>query len=315
MVENVRAEAFTVTTAGATEATTPVVVGVLKKTAPEHMSDLDLASASEATPGLVPASPSVPSGSWMLSISISVAALASLIGGSVFGDVHAIAVRPRAVAWTTALLFMVLGVLATRRVARSLDHSISARTIPAAGAAVRLLASGLGYLLAIFGVFGILDVSISHLLVGAGLAGVVLGIAAQQSLGNVIAAVVLLFSRPFTIGDRVRVRSGALGGNFEATVLGMSLTYVTMRTADGILKVPNSTLLAAGVGVLTPDEEHPAPLTLRAIRKKGSRVRAQSRNGGKAAVVAVRGARRRSSPLRKPKVATHPGSDPAIKEQ
>src|SRR5665213_3055543 len=46
MVENVRAEALTVTAAGATEATTPVAVGVLKKTAPEHRSDLGLASAT-----------------------------------------------------------------------------------------------------------------------------------------------------------------------------------------------------------------------------------------------------------------------------
>ena len=246
----------------------------------------------------------------MFSISLGVVALAALIGGSAFGDVHAIAVRPRAIAWSTALSFVVFGVLATRRLARSLDHSISAHTIPAAGAAVRLLASGLGYLFVIFGVFSILNVSIAHLLVGAGIAGVVLGIAAQQSLGNVIAAVVLLFSRPFTIGDRVRVRSGALGGNFEATVLGMSLTYVTMRTDDGIVKVPNSTLLAAGVGVLAPDEEHPAPLTLRAIRKKEASVRSQNRNGARPPSSRSEVPRRRSSPSRRPKLATRPDRAP-----
>jgi hypothetical protein len=95
-------------------------------------------------------------------------------------------------------------------------------------------------------------VSIDHLLVGAGLAGIVLGIAAQQSLGNVFAALVLLLARPFKVGDHVRIRSGALGGIFEAWVLEVSLTYVTVRTDDGDLKIPNSAMLAAGVGKL-PD--------------------------------------------------------------
>ena len=264
--------------------------------ASKRMSNLELERPSATVPAPTSASPRVRPRSWLLSTLLGIVALSALIGGSAFGDIHAIAVRPRVIAWTTALSFVVLGILATRRVARSLDHSISAHTIPSAGAAVRLLASGLGYLLVIFGVFGILNVSIAHLLVGAGLAGVVLGIAAQQSLGNVIAAVVLLFARPFTIGDRVRVRSGALGGNFEATILGMSLTYVTMSTNDGIVKVPNSTLLAAGVGVLAPDEEHPAPQTLRALREKVSSERSRNRKRDKAVVDTIPGARRRSSP-------------------
>jgi hypothetical protein len=93
---------------------------------------------------------------------------------------------------------------------------------------------------------------VEKLLVGAGLAGVVLGIAAQQSLGNVFAGIVLVISRPFAIGDHVRIRSGALGGLFDAWIVDLSLTYVTLRTDDGILKIPNAGMLAAGVLHLTP---------------------------------------------------------------
>jgi small-conductance mechanosensitive channel len=78
----------------------------------------------------------------------------------------------------------------------------------------------------------------------------VLGIAAQQSLSNVFAAVVLLLARPFVVGDRIRIRSGALGGVFEATVAGISLTYVTLITDDGPLKIPNSVMLATAVGAI-----------------------------------------------------------------
>jgi small-conductance mechanosensitive channel len=103
----------------------------------------------------------------------------------------------------------------------------------------------------------VLEVSVEHLLIGAGLAGIVLGIAAQQSLGNVFASIVLLLSKPFVVGERIRIRSGALGGIFDATVVELSLTYVTVRTDDGILKIPNSVMLATAAGPVAPDDPQP----------------------------------------------------------
>jgi small-conductance mechanosensitive channel len=93
-----------------------------------------------------------------------------------------------------------------------------------------------------------LSIPVGHLLLGGAIAGVVIGIAAQQSLGNVFAGMVLLMARPFAVGNRIRVRSGALGGEFYGTVTAMSLTYVSVLTDQGLLKVPNSSLLAAAVG-------------------------------------------------------------------
>ena len=44
------------------------------------------------------------------------------------------------------------------------------------------------------------------------------------------------------------IRSGALGGPIIGRVSGMTLTYVTVRTAAGPVLVPNSAVLAAAVG-------------------------------------------------------------------
>ena len=104
-------------------------------------------------------------------------------------------------------------------------------------------------------VLAVLNVRVEQLLVGAGLAGVVLGIAAQQSLANAFAGLVLLMARPFGVGDHIRIRSGALGGIFDVWVREMSLTYVTVRTDEGDLKIPNAAMLAAGVGRLAPANE------------------------------------------------------------
>src|SRR3954453_15987711 len=48
--------------------------------------------------------------------------------------------------------------------------------------------------------------------VGASIPAVVVGLAAQQTLGNLIAGMVLITVRPFRVGDRVRLQGGGLAG-------------------------------------------------------------------------------------------------------
>jgi small-conductance mechanosensitive channel len=115
------------------------------------------------------------------------------------------------------------------------------------------------YVLLLVGVFTILASSLAllgvnprQLLVGGAVTGVLLGIAAQQSLGNVFAGLVLLFASPFRVGDRVRFRAGALSGEIEGVVTDLSLTYVMVQTDEGAVHLPNSVVLAAAV-MLVPD--------------------------------------------------------------
>ncbi len=144
--------------------------------------------------------------------------------------------------------FLIFGMLGTKRIAKATAALMTVRAARAAGAAVRLLVTAVGYLVVLFGSLGLIGVNAGRLLVGGTVAGVVLGIAAQQSLSNVFAGFVLSVARPFAVGDHIRVRAGALNGPFDGVVLGMSLTYVTLFVEGGVLKVPNSAMLAAGVG-------------------------------------------------------------------
>ncbi len=163
--------------------------------------------------------------------------------------------------WGLAIAFLVLGVLAVRRVSGGFGHLVVARSgAPGAAAPVRLITAIVGYVVVFFGTLGILRVDLTHLLIGAGLAGVVLGIAGQQSLGNVFAGIVLVTAKPFTVGDAVRIRSGALGGIFEGVVTGMSLTYVTLNIEGTSMKIPNSGMLAAAVGRLPRRPGHTGPV-------------------------------------------------------
>src|SRR6185312_8753629 len=150
--------------------------------------------------------------------------------------------------YTPAVLFLILVVTCARSAASELDDLAKWRGDHTAGAAVRMLVTGFGYLIALVGTLSMLSVPVGHFLLGGAIAGVVLGIAAQQSLGNVFAGFVLLVVRPISVGEYIRVRSGALGGEFYGTVTSMSLTYVSVLTEEGLLQVPNSSFLAAAVG-------------------------------------------------------------------
>ena len=101
------------------------------------------------------------------------------------------------------------------------------------------------------------SVPVGQLVLGGAVTGVLLGIAAQQSLANLFAGMVLLFARPFRVGDRVRLRAGALFGILEGTVTDISITYVRLETAEGVLFVPNSQALAAVVGPVPADPATP----------------------------------------------------------
>ena len=113
---------------------------------------------------------------------------------------------------------------------------------------LRLICLLSGYTVVVLCALALVHVPVQRLLLGGVLTGVILGIAAQQVLANLFAGVMLLFARPFTIGDELTVRSGALGGPVVGRVTGMTLTYVTVVTAAGPVLLPNSAVFAAAVG-------------------------------------------------------------------
>ena len=126
----------------------------------------------------------------------------------------------------------------------------------ARGAPLSLLVRTVGYVLVLLAILGALEVPLGGLLLGGAVTGVVIGIAAQQTLGNFFAGIVLLIVRPFAVGDSVVLRSGPLGGEYEGTVSEISLYYVNLVTAQGPVRLPNASVLASAVG---PGARAPKP--------------------------------------------------------
>jgi small-conductance mechanosensitive channel len=78
-------------------------------------------------------------------------------------------------------------------------------------------------------------------LTSMGVLSVVLGLAAQSTLGNLISGISLVLYRPFKLGDRIQVTGPT--GIETGTVESINLGYTVLRAADERrLVVPNSTI-------------------------------------------------------------------------
>ncbi len=77
-------------------------------------------------------------------------------------------------------------------------------------------------------------VDLGGLIVGAGFLGIVAGLAAQQTLGALIAGFVLMLSRPFEIGDWVQI------GEHEGIVTEITIVNTRLENFDGeLIALPN----------------------------------------------------------------------------
>ena len=82
----------------------------------------------------------------------------------------------------------------------------------------------------------------SDILLGAGFLSVVLGLAARQTLSSVLAGFVLLFGRPFDIGDWIAI------DDREGIVTDISVFNTELRTFNGeFVTIPNDVVTATGL--------------------------------------------------------------------
>ncbi len=159
----------------------------------------------------------------------------------------------------TAVLFLVFGSTATYGLAGKSRELLEPTTGMAHSAIVRYVILIVGAFTTLAVTLVLFGVNVSQLILGGALTTVFLSIAAQQALGNVFAGLVLVFARPFKVGDAIQMRAGALGGTIDGIVTDIGITYVRVNT-DGTMKsIPNSQVLNAIVGPIPPEEPKEGP--------------------------------------------------------
>jgi small-conductance mechanosensitive channel len=156
-----------------------------------------------------------------------------------------------------AIIFFASGVVAVRSATQEILKIVPSKVGDDRKVGLRWICLVAGYLLVIFGTLTALNVPIERLALGASVTGIILGIAAQQSLNNVFAGLILLIVRPVSVGQKISIRSGPIGGPYTGEVVDMTLTYVRLETARGELLLPNSTILTAVIGPPGVFEDQP----------------------------------------------------------
>jgi len=152
------------------------------------------------------------------------------------------------IAAASAAAFCVFGSLATYGLSRKARSILEPRVGTAHAAVVQYFLVLIGAFTTLAITLALFHVPVSQLLLGGVLTSVVVGIAAQQSLSNVFAGMVLLLARPFRVGDPIVLRAGSLGGELTGTVTEIGITYVRLDTGSCVVSVPNSQVLNAVVG-------------------------------------------------------------------
>jgi small-conductance mechanosensitive channel len=160
----------------------------------------------------------------------------------------------------TVVLLLILGWAIARDVGRAFGPALFRRLDPAMAGTVGFVIRLTTVAVALVVALSIAGVEPRTLALGGAFTAVIFGLAAQQTLGNVIAGTVLLSARPFRVGDRVRLQGGPLAGKIEGTVGSLGLLYTTFVTEEGSTMVPNAVVLnvavlATGSPQLDPDDD------------------------------------------------------------
>lgn len=166
----------------------------------------------------------------------------------------------KAITVAAAVAFVIFGLSAVLGLSGKAQSALAPGIGSAHAGIVRYALVLAGAIIILLSALGLLNVSVGQLIVGGALTGVLIGIAAQQALANIFAGMVLMFARPFSVGDRVWIRSGALSGTLEGTIAEIGISYVRLESTDGLLSLPNSQVLAAVVGPAGEPAGKPAML-------------------------------------------------------
>ncbi len=163
----------------------------------------------------------------------------------------------------TVVALVILGWAIARDIGRAMGPSLFRRMDPSTagtfGFLIRLATVGLTLLVAL----RIAGLDPRALAVGGAFTAVIIGLAAQQTLGNLIAGMVLLSARPFRVGERIKLAGGGI--EVEGIVSSLGLLYTVLSSGEDTIMVPNSAVLGQAI---TPLRE-PDSVDLRARLRVG----------------------------------------------
>jgi small conductance mechanosensitive channel len=147
----------------------------------------------------------------------------------------------------TVLVLLALGWAVARDIGRAAAPTFFRRMDPATAGTVGFIMRFVAILITLVLALSVAGLDPGTLVAGSAFTAVIFGLAAQQTLGNLFAGLVLLSARPFRVGERVRFQAGAVGGTVDGTVSSLGLLYTTLAQGEDRFMIPNNVVLSAVV--------------------------------------------------------------------
>jgi len=141
----------------------------------------------------------------------------------------------------------VLGWLLARALGRDVGPVLFRRMDPGTSGTVGFMIRLITVVIVLIVALRIAGLHAATLAVGGAFTAVVVGLAAQKPLGNLFAGIVLQGTRPFRVGERVRLTGGPLAGSVEGTVSSLGLFYTSFVNGADRMMVPNGVVLDTAV--------------------------------------------------------------------
>jgi small conductance mechanosensitive channel len=145
------------------------------------------------------------------------------------------------------IALVVLGWTFARELGRALGPVLLDRLEPGTAGTVGFLIRLLTVVVTVMVALRLAGLTPRTVAVGGAITAVVIGLAAQQTLGNVISGIVLLSARPFRVGERIQLLGGGLGEQATGIVDSLGLLYTTIASGEDRIMVPNNVVLNSAV--------------------------------------------------------------------
>jgi len=141
-----------------------------------------------------------------------------------------------------AVLFWLI--LRITRIAQRVAHNVMKRARPddsdVLDKAISRIIYIAGVALAIFTALALLGINVSTLLASLGITSLVLGFALKDTIEQAISGTLLLFQRPFKVGDVIEI------DNVEGVVTDVDIRTTNVRTLEGVhVLIPNNRVFQA----------------------------------------------------------------------
>jgi len=156
-----------------------------------------------------------------------------------FWEIYSSVIVPLAVNLVTAVVILIIGMIFSKG-ARKLIRKADLKRFESDGTVIPLLQAVVHYgiiIICAIMILNVFGVSTASLIAVLGAAGVAVGLALKDTLGNIASGIVLLFLGTFRKGEYIEF------GSFNGTVKEINLFTTILETPDGIyISAPNSSI-------------------------------------------------------------------------